>query len=141
MPAPQNAAMGGDSLFFLHDGADPGTMIEVEFQDNSKYSTGKKQETKRTKNGTLPFQTNDGATLTFSITKVRPLSAGQARLWAVAASGEIIQAEYKDPTSGGHVRSGYVQITMGDEEGANNSPIEVEFTVAFVDDPTEAVSP
>lgn len=131
---------GDDIVVRIHDGADPGAFLEIEYQGDATYDPGVKQNSKRYKNGNLPFQSKDGATISMTVGKVRPLSAGQARLFAVAASGELVQAEYDDPNSGGQKREGQVQVTMGPEKTGVNDNVEVEFTMAFLDDPTETVN-
>lgn len=140
MPAPQNGVLGSDAIVRVHDGVDPGEFIEVEYQGDASYDTGVKQNLKRYKNGSLPFQSKDGATLSMTVGKTRPLAAGQTRLWAVAASGELVQIEYDDPNTGGHKRAGYAQVSMGPEKTGVNENVEAEFSIAFVDDPTETVN-
>ncbi|UWQ77355.1 hypothetical protein [Leisingera sp. M658] len=141
MPANQTAVQGEDNVIRIHDGADPGTMLEIEYQGDATYNNGVTQNLKRYKNGSLPYRSKDGTTLNFTMGKVRPLSAGQQRLWDVAESGELVQAEYDDPNSGGQKRSGIAQFSMGSEKAGTNDNVEVDFTLAFVDDPTTAVNP
>jgi hypothetical protein len=140
MPTPQNGVNGSDQLVYIMSDDPTPVQLEVEYQGDATFDTGVKQELKRVKNGTLPYRTKDGATLSFSVIKTRPLSLGQARLWDVAASGELVEVIFDDPNSGGHKRSGYAQISMGAEKANKDELIEPEFTVAWVDEPTEVVN-
>jgi hypothetical protein len=129
---------GKEQLVRVDDGA--GTMLEVEYQGSATYATGVSQNLKKTKNGFLPFQTKDGATIKFAVTRTRPMSTAQARLYALAQSGEIVNWDYIDPTTGGLNRAGAAQVSLSDETANDDNLIEQEVTIAFVDDPTETVT-
>lgn len=140
MPTPQNGVRGQDQVIAIMS-ADPTPVpLEIEYQLDANYDTGVKQQLKKTKNGTLPFQTNDGATLSFSVVRTRPMSAGQQRLWDVAKSGELAEIIYEDPSAGGLKRTGMAQASIGSEKANNDELIEAEFSVAWVDDPIETVN-
>lgn len=131
---------GKDQIIKIHDGANPGAFIALEYQGTAKYSTGKQGQLKKTKNGFVPYRSEDGATIVSSFTRMRPMPAGQQRLWDVAKSGDLVQVEYEDEKTGGLKRAGTAQITLADEDADDDNPIEQEFTIAFTADPTESVT-
>jgi len=130
---------GKDVLISVDDGS--GTMLEVEYQGDATYNSGKSQQVVRAKNGSLPYQSEDGATITFTFNKVRPLSAGQNRLYALSDSNEAAAVEYNDPKSGGHKIAGNANVTISEETANVEGIIAVNVSIAFVDDPTRTVNP
>ena len=129
---------GKEVLISVDDGT--GTMLEIEHQNDATYNPGKTQNVKRSKNGSLPYQSEEGATVTFSFDKVRPLSAGQNRLYALSDSNEAAAIEYNDPGTGGHKRSGLANVTLGEESANNEGIVSVNVSIAFVNDPATSVN-
>ena len=129
---------GKDVLISVDDGS--GTMLEVEYQGDATYNSGKSQNVVRAKNGSLPYQSEEGATITFTFNKVRPLSAGQNRLYTLSDSNEAAAVEYNDPASGGHKIAGNANVTISEETANVEGIIAVNVSIAFVDDPTRTVN-
>ena len=130
--------LGKEVLISVDDGT--GTMLEVEYQGDATFNSGKSQNVVRAKNGSLPYQTEEGATVTFSFSKVRPLSAGQNRLYALSDSNEAALVEYNDPASGGHKVAGNAHVTISDETAGVDGVIAVNVAIAWVDDPARTVN-
>ena len=130
---------GKDILIYIEDAA--GKMQEVEYQNDATFNSGKTQNTARSKNGSLPYQTEEGATISFAFNKVRPLSAGQNRLYDLSDSGEAAAVEYNDPISGGHKIAGNVHVTISEETSNVDGLVTISVALAFVDDPVRTVNP
>ena len=130
---------GKDVLISVDDGS--GTMVEVEYQGDATYNSGKSQNVVRAKNGSLPYQSEEGATLTFTFSKVRPLSTGQNRLYTLSDSNAAAEVEYNDPASGGHKVAGKANVTISEETANTEGIISVNVSMAFVDDPVRTVNP
>jgi hypothetical protein len=133
-----SAVKGKDILFSIDDGN--GTMLEVEYQNDATYNSGKSQESARSKNGTLPYQTEAGATITFAFNKVRPLSAGQNRLYALSDSGAAAAVVYDDAKVGGHKIAGDANVTISEEGSGVEGVVSISVAIAFVDDPVRTVN-
>ena len=129
---------GKDVLISVADG--DGTMLEIEYQGDATFNSGKSQNVVRAKNGSLPYQSEEGATITFTFNKVRPLSAGQNRLYALSDSSAAAAVEYNDVASGGHKIAGDAKVTISDESAGVDGIIAVNVSIAFVDDPTRTVN-
>jgi len=129
---------GKEVLVKIDDGS--GTLLEVEFQNDATYNSGKTQNITRSKNGSSPWQAEAGATITFSFTKQRPLTAAQNRLYALSESGAASPCEYDDSATGGHKRAGNVHVTISDEPANTEGVVEVNVTLAFAGDPTTTVN-
>jgi len=117
-----------------------GTMTEVDHQGDATFNTGKTGNISAQKNSKLPFQTEAGATVTFTIKKERPMLAAHTALIAAGSTGAIIAAEYADYTTGGESHSGDVQVTMGEESTGVEGLLEQGVTLSFVDDPVAGVT-
>ncbi|XAT57849.1 hypothetical protein GN241_11045 [Rhodobacteraceae bacterium IMCC1335] len=133
-----SAVKGKDILISIDDGS--GTMLEVEYQNDATFNSGKAQEKARSKNGTLPYQTEEGATITFDFNKVRPLSAGQNRLYALSDSGETAALTYDDENTGGHKIAGDVNVTISEESSGTDGVVSISVVIAFADDPVRTVN-
>ncbi|WP_208348696.1 hypothetical protein [Pseudaestuariivita rosea] len=133
------AVNGKEVLVFIDDGTR--TMVEVPYQGDATYASGRTAEISVTKNGKHPYQTEAGETVTFSFEKERPVLAVHNRLRQVAESGEIIAAEYKDPKEGGEGRSGQAMVTLGNETTNVEGVVTTEVTLSFVDNTTHIVTP
>lgn len=131
---------GQDVLISVHDGNDPGTDLIIEHQGDATYNTGVTQEKTKTKTGSVPYQRKEGATISLTMVKLRPLSVGQQRLWDLSTSGEIGKITMEDPNPGGHKRVGDAQVSRGEEASNVEGLIEVPFTIAFTTDPVESVN-
>ena len=129
---------GKDVLISVDDGA--GTMVEVEYQGDATYNSGKSQNVVRAKNGSLPYQSEEGATLTFTFSKVRPLSTGQNRLYTLSDSNAAVGVEYNDTASGGHKIAGTANVTISEETANIDGIIAISVSMAFVDDPVRSVN-
>ncbi|WP_224826286.1 phage tail protein [Cognatishimia sp. MH4019] len=129
------AVKGKDLLIHIHDGGDPGGMVEVPYQGDATYNPGKSSNISVTKNGKHPYQTEEGATITFSFEKERPALAVHTRLRTLSQTGDAVAVEYKDSNSGGESYSGNAVITLGEEESGVEGVIKTNVTIAFVDDP------
>lgn len=129
------AVKGKDLLIHVHDGGDPGTMIEVPYQGDATYNPGKSSNISVTKNGKHPFQTDEGATITFSFEKERPALVIHTRLRTLSETGEAVAVDYKDRNSGGESQSGLAVITLGEEASGVEGVVETQVTIAFVNDP------
>lgn len=129
---------GKDVLISVDDGA--GTMLEVEYQGDASFNSGKSQNVVRAKNGSLPYQSEEGATITFTFNKVRPLSSGQNRLYALSDSNDEAPVEYNDPASGGHKIAGSANVTISEETANVEGIIAVNVSIAFADDPVRTVN-
>lgn len=129
---------GKDVLISVDDGT--GTMLEVEYQGDATYNSGKSQNVVRAKNGSLPYQSEEGATITFTFNKVRPLSSGQNRLYALSDSNEAAAVEYNDPASGGHKIAGSGNVTISEETSNVDGLIAVNVSIAFAGDPVRTVN-
>lgn len=130
---------GKDVLISVDDGS--GTMLEVEYQGDATYNSGKSQNVVRAKNGSIPYQSEEGATLTFTFSKVRPLSTGQNRLYTLSDSTDAAAVEYNDSASGGHKIAGTANVTISEETANTEGIISVNVSIAFVDDPVRTVNP
>ena len=133
------AVKGKDLLIYIHDGNDPGEMVEVPYQGDATYNPGRSSNISVTKNGKHPYQTEEGATITFSIEKERPALAVHTRLRTLSATGAEVAVEYRDKNSGGESYSGTAIITLGEEKSGVEGVVETGVTVAFVDDPVPGV--
>lgn len=129
---------GKEVLISVDDGS--GTMLEVEYQGDATFNSGKTQNVVRAKNGSLPYQSEEGATISFTFSKVRPLSAGQNRLYALSDGGESAAVEYNDGKAGGHKIAGTANVTISEETSNTDGLIEVSVSMAFVDDPARTVN-
>lgn len=129
---------GENVLISVDDGT--GTMLEVEYQGDATYNSGKSQNVARSKNGSLPYQSNEGATITFTFNKVRPLSTGQNRLYALSDSQEAATVEYNDTPAGGHKIAGPANVTVSEETANVDGLISVNVSIAFADDPVRTVN-
>lgn len=127
-----------DYLVKVDDGT--GTMIEIPYQGSATYDSGKRTEQSRTKNGTHAYQTEAGASLSFSFEKERPALAIHTRLRTLSETGEVVAIEYGDKNSGGELRSGTAVISLGEEEAGTEGVIETSVTIGFVDDPVYSVT-
>lgn len=127
------AVRGKDLLIHVDDGN--GTMVEVPYQGDATYNPGKSSNISVTKNGKHPYQTEEGATITFSFEKERPALAVHTRLRTLSQTGDAVAVEYKDSNSGGESYSGSAVITLGEEESGVEGVIKTNVTIAFVDDP------
>ncbi len=131
---------GKDVLISVDDGS--GTMVQVEYQGDATYNSGKSQNVVRAKNGSLPYQSEEGATITFTFNKVRPLSAGQNLLYALSDSNEAVMVAYDNNAKGGHKIAGCAQITISEETAGTDGIIAVNVSMAFAgDDPERTVNP
>lgn len=133
------AVKGKDYLVFIHDGGDPGQLVEVPYQGDSTFNNGKTSNISVTKNGKHPYQTDEGASVSFSFEKERPALAIHTRLRTLSETGAEVQAEYRDKNVGGESRSGTVLVTIGDEPANTEGVIVTNVTLAFVDDPVFGV--
>jgi hypothetical protein len=133
-----DAVKGEEVKILVDDGA--ATMLEVEHQQDANFKTGKEQKKVRTKTGTLTWQANEGEEITFSFRKIRPLGAGQARLYALHASNEATQVDYDDSASGGHKRSGQARVTITDEASGVDDIVEANVTIVYEGDATLTVN-
>lgn len=129
---------GKDVLISVDDGT--GTMLEVEYQGDATFNSGKSQNVVRAKNGSLPYQSEEGATITFTFNKVRPPSSGQNRLYALSDSNDAAPVEYNDPASGGHKIAGSANVTISEETANVEGIIAVNVSIAFADDPVRTVN-
>ncbi len=129
---------GKDVLISVDDGT--GAMLEVEYQGDATYNSGKSQNVVRAKNGSLPYQSEEGATITFTFNKVRPLSAGQNRLYALSDSNEPAAVEYNDPAAGGHRVAGNANVTISEETANVDGILAVNVSIAFANDPVRTVN-
>ena len=127
------AVKGKDLLIHVDDGT--GIMVEVPYQGDATYNPGKTSNISVTKNGKHPYQTEEGATITFSFEKERPALAVHPRLRTLSQTGEQVAVEYKDSNAGGEAYSGNAVITLGEEESGVEGVIKTNVIVAFVDDP------
>ena len=132
---------GKDVLVFIAatDTADP-TMIEVEHQGDATYSDGKTTETVVNKNGKLVYVSEAGETIEFSLTKTRPLLPGQARVLALAGTGQSVKVAYDDPNSGGIKREGLFAVSVGQESANTEGLLEVPVTLLCTSSVTETVN-
>lgn len=126
MPDPVN---GADVLIKVDDGAS--VMLTVEHQGDAQYNTGVDLSMIRTKTGFLANRTESGETITFSFRKVRPVSAGQARIQALHDSGELQPVEYDDPNTGGQKVAGNARVVITGEQAGVDDIMEVSVTLAF----------
>ncbi|AHD12143.1 hypothetical protein [Phaeobacter gallaeciensis] len=131
---------GEDNIVKIGSG-DPVVYVTIEHQGDATYNGGISQNKKKTKTGSVPFQQKDGAQVTFTMTKMRPLQTGQQMIWDAAENGSIVPIVYEDPNPGGHRREGMAQVSFG-EEGANvEGLVDVPFTIAFIADPNTTTNP
>lgn len=135
MPDP---VKGEDVLVKVDDGAS--TMLTVEHQGDAQFNTGVDLSMIKTKTGFLANRTEAGETITFSFRKVRPLSTGQARVYALHDSGELIAVEYDDPNTGGHKVAGDAHVVITGEQSGVDDVVEVSVTLAFESDATRTVN-
>ena len=124
-----DAVKGELVKILVDDGA--ATMLEIEHQQDANYKTGKEQKKVKTKTGMLTWQADEGEEITFSFRKIRPLGAGQARLYALHASNEATTVEYDDSATGGHKVAGLARITITDEASGVDDIVEANVTVVF----------
>ena len=129
---------GKDVLISVDDGS--GTMLEIEYQGDATYNSGKSQNVVRTKNGSLPYQSEEGATISFTLQKLRPLSHGQNRLYALSDNNEAAAIEYNDAANGGHKIAGSANVTISEETANTDGLIAVNVSIAFVGDPVRTVN-
>jgi hypothetical protein len=115
-------------------------MLEVPHQGDATFNPGKSVNFSKRKNSNVPFETNDGATVTLTILKERPALTAHTRLATLAGTFEPVMVEYKDPNTGGEIQSGMAHISLGQETSGTDGHLEQEVTIAFVDDPTPGVS-
>ena len=130
--------LGKDYLIYIDNGS--GTMLEIEYQNDAEFNTGKTSETKRTKNGSLPYQIEAGASISFSFQKLRPMSAAQLRLYALADSGAITAVTFEDKLTGGHKRAGNALVTITGEPTNVEGLVEVNVTLSFQGDAVTTVN-
>jgi hypothetical protein len=135
-----NPGVEGKDVIVRIENSGATAFLEVEHQNDATYNTGITGNKKRAKNGTLPYQTREGASISFSYQKTRPMSAGQLRLVEVAGTGELVKVEYDDPNTGGQKRAGTAQVTLGSESAATDGLTTVEVTINFEGDPVETVN-
>lgn len=133
--------LGKDKLVHIHDGADPGEMVEVPHQGDATFNPGKSANISVQKNSKMPYNSDEGASVTFSIKKERPALAAHTRLRTLAATGEEVDVEYRDKHSGGESQSGKAVITLGEEGAGTEGLLEQQVTVSFVDDPVPGIVP
>ncbi len=131
---------GAEVKLSVMDGGDPAIPLEIEFQGDTNFNPGISQQQNRTKTGTATWRQRDGATITVTVVKQRPLSPGQARLWSLSETGDHETFIYDDANTGGHRREGVAQVTAGEEAANTQGVIEVQFTIAFVQDPVTVVN-
>ena len=124
-----DAVKGEEVIVSVDDGL--GTMLVVEHQQDTTYNTGKEQKKVPTKTGTLAWQVNAGEEITFSFRKIRPLGAGQARLYELDASGEAAAVDYDDSAVGGHKRTGNARVTITEESSGVHDVVEASVTIAY----------
>ncbi|MEP4195981.1 MAG: hypothetical protein ABJL99_10140 [Aliishimia sp.] len=127
------AVQGKDLLVSIDDGA--GTQVDVPYQGDATFNNGKSSEISVTKNGKHPFQQEEGASISFSIEKERPALTVHTRLRTLSDSAEPVAVEYKDKNSGGESMSGTALITLGEETSNVEGIVNVNVTIAFIDDP------
>ncbi len=127
------AVRGKDLLIYIDDG--DGTMTEVPYQGDATYNSGKSSEISVTKNGKHAYQTEEGASITFSFEKERPALAIHTRVRTLSETGASVAVEYKDQNSGGESYSGNAVISLGEQQANVEGVINVNVTVAFIDDP------
>ena len=124
---------------YLDDGA--GTPLLVEHQEQTTFNTGRTQESVRTKTGTLTYQVENGETITFTIRKLRPLSAGQNRLYELHDTNDAVMVTYDDERSGGHKITGMGRVTISDETAGVDDIVTANVTIAFEGEITRTVNP
>ena len=124
---------------YVDDGE--GTPALVEHQEQTTFNTGRTQESVRTKTGTLTYQVENGETLTFTFRKLRPLSAGQNRLYAIHESNELTEITYDDERSGGHKIVGNGRVTITEETAGVDDIVAANVTIAFEGEITRKVNP
>lgn len=134
------AVNGKDMRVFVHDGDDPGVMVEVPFQGDATYNSGKSAEQSRTKNGTHAFQNETGASITFTFERERPALPSHTRLQTLSDSGEAVAIEYRDANSGGLSITGDAVVTLGEEAANVEGLISVNVTLSFITDPARGVT-
>lgn len=127
------AVKGKDILVHIDDGA--GTMTEVPYQGDARYNRGLTNQVSKTKNGKHGYQTDEGATISFSFEKERPALPIHTRLRTLAETGASSACEYKDENSGGESISGNVVVTLGEEETNVEGVLVQPVTLNFIDDP------
>ena len=137
MPDPNVGVQGDDYLISIHDGTND---IVIEHQGDATYNTGVTQQKTKTKTSSVPYQQKEGATLSLSFIKMRPLTTGQQLLWDASTTGDIVQITYDDPNPGGQKRVGNAQVSRGEETANVEGLVSVPFTVAFLTDPVETVN-
>lgn len=127
------AVKGKDKLVYIDDGA--GTVTEVPYQGDARYNRGLTNQVSKTKNGKHGYQTDEGASISFSFEKERPALAIHTRLRTLSETGETTACEYNDKYSGGESISGNVTVTLGEEESNTEGVLVQPVTLNFVDDP------
>ncbi|WP_299686688.1 hypothetical protein [uncultured Tateyamaria sp.] len=127
-----------DLLVKIDDGT--GTMVEIPYQGEAEFNTGKETQVSRTKNGAHPYQTEAGATLTFSFEKERPALTIHTRLRTLSETGELVAVEYGDKNTGGEMRSGSASVSLGAETAGTEGVISQSVSLGFVDDPVPGIT-
>lgn len=133
------AVKGKDLLIHIHDGNDPGEMLEVPYQGDATFASGKSSNISVTKNGKHPYQTEEGASISFTFEKERPALAVHTRLRTLSETGAQVQVEYKDKNAGGESYTGNALITLGEESSNVEGVVVTNCTLAFVDDPVPGI--
>lgn len=130
------AVKGKEYLVFIDDGT--GTMVEVPYQGDATFNSGKSSAISVTKNGKHPYQTEEGASISFTFEKERPALAAHTRLRTLSETNEQVAVEFGDTNSGGEKRTGTALVTLGEEASNVEGVIVVNCTLSFVDDPVIA---
>lgn len=130
---------GKENLVSIAD-SDGTTMLVVEHQGDATYNNGKTTERVINKNGAMTYVAEAGATISFTITKSRPLLPAQARLFALADTAESVNVVYEDAKAGGHKRAGEFAVSIGDEAANVEGIVEVPVTLLCTTDVTETVN-
>ena len=130
---------GKENLVSIAD-SDGTTMLEVEQQGDASYDNGKTTERVVNKNGQMVYIAEAGATITFSMSKSRPLLPGQARIFAVADTGQSVKVVYEDAKAGGHKREGEFAVSIGEEAANTEGMVEVPVTLLATTPVAETVN-
>jgi hypothetical protein len=133
--------LGKDMLVFIHDGADPGALVEVPHQGDATYNPGKTAQNSIQKNSKLPYHTDEGASVTFTIKKERPAHAIHTRLRTLTGTSQQTQCEYRDKNAGGESYSGPVTVTVGEETTGTGGLLEQQVVLSFAVDPVVGTTP